>query len=171
MEFVDAERARRVAQQLLHQPAQHLGLAEVVALQHVAQQHHVDIAAQQGRVAARIQPLRLGEAANGQVLQQVVLQLRMLGLGEAAGGLGGRRPAWRRASRRLKGVTTASSARPRMLVATSRESSLADEPDKNSSTFSLSSRRRAKPSQPGTTWISSRKKVARRWPRHCGCRR
>ena len=87
MELVDAERPCCIAQQLLHQPAQHLRLAQVVPLQHVAQQHHVHITVQQRLACAYIQPLGLGETALSQVTKQVVLQLRMTGAGEAIGRL------------------------------------------------------------------------------------
>jgi hypothetical protein len=58
--------------------------------------------------------------------------------------------------------------RPRSEVATSRLRSRADEPESQSSTRSVSSTRRAKRSQPGTAWTSSRQSVRGAVPRLAG---
>ena len=53
------------------------------------------------------------------------------------------------------------SERPRSVVAISRLSILADDPASMICTFSVSSMRRMKDSQPGTFWIPSKKKWQR----------
>jgi hypothetical protein len=50
---------------------QHLRLAQVVALNHIAQQHHVHIGAQEFKTVAGVKPLRLREAAKGEVIAKV----------------------------------------------------------------------------------------------------
>jgi len=63
---------------------------------------------------------------------------------------------------------TVSIPRPRNDVWTSRDSIRADEPDTTSSQRSVSSTRRAKRSQPGTSWISSKYQETVSRPRRVG---
>ena len=58
--------------------------------------------------------------------------------------------------------------RPRSEVWTSRESIRAEDPETTISTFSESSTRRTKRSQPGTSWISSRNQCTVSRPRSAG---
>ena len=67
------------------------------------------------------------------------------------------RPLKSRNSRKEKGKISHDSARPRIWVAISRDSIRADEPVMYTSHFSVRIRRSTNGSQPGTTWISSKK--------------
>ena len=66
-------------------------------------------------------------------------------------------PLKSRNSRNEKGKISHDSARPRIWVAISRDSIRADEPVMYTSHFSVRIRRSTNGSQPGTTWISSKK--------------
>ena len=83
MKLVNAESTGCIAQKLSHHPVEYLRLAQVMALDHVAQQHHVHIGPQQLEPVARVQSLRFRKTSVGQVIGQVLGELRALGLGKA----------------------------------------------------------------------------------------
>ena len=75
MELVDAECTGGIAQELSHHPVQYLRLAEVVALNHIAQENNIDIGPQELKTVAGIEPLGFGKAAVGEVIKQIIVEL------------------------------------------------------------------------------------------------